>query len=77
VDRCGESRLASIYKGENIKHTIEFYYDGCDRWAINGGSIVGPRTVQSYIGREAFFEALKHGESFKVTMDMIVEPIND
>ena len=58
-----------------MKHIIEFNYDGCDCWAINGGAVVGPSVVQSYIGREAFFEALKHGESFKVTLDVKVEPI--
>jgi len=58
-----------------MKHVIEFNYDGCDRWAIDGGVVVGPHIVQSHIGREAFFEALKHGESFKVTMEVTVEPI--
>lgn len=58
-----------------MKHTIEFNYDGLDMWAINGGHIVSAREVQQYIGREALFEALKHGNSFKATMDVTVEPI--
>lgn len=62
---------------EPITHEIEFHYDGCDMWAINGGSIVGPQIVKSYIGREAFFEALKHGSSFKVTMTITVENIGE
>lgn len=58
-----------------MKHVIEFNYDGCDMWALNGGRIMDPQQVQSYIGREAFFEALKNGESFKVTMEITVENI--
>lgn len=58
-----------------MKHSIEFIYDGCEAWAINGESIVGPGTVQSYIGREAFFEALKHGNSFRVILTVKIEPI--
>ena len=58
-----------------MKHTIEFHYDGCDEWSYNGGYIMSAREVQMYIGREAFFEGLKHGESFKATLDVKVEPI--
>ncbi len=59
-----------------MTHTIEFIYDGCDMWAIDGGTIVGPGVVQSYVGREAFFEAMKQNwTSFKVTFDVAVEPI--
>ncbi len=58
-----------------MKHKIEFHYDGCDMWAYNGGRIMSPLEVQMFIGREAFFEAMKHGASFKATLDVIVEPI--
>ena len=58
-----------------MKHVLEFTYDGFNRWAINDGIIVGPSTVQSYIGREAFFEALKFHNSFRVIMEIKIEPI--
>ena len=58
-----------------MKHTIEFNYDGCDQWAYNGGYIMTAREVQMYIGREAFFEGLKHGNSFKAVMTVTIEPI--
>ncbi len=60
-----------------MTHTIEFIYDGCDMWAINGGAIVGPGVVQSYVGREAFFEALKQGTTFRATMEVTVENIEE
>lgn len=59
-----------------MKHVIEFTYDGNNRWAYNGGSIMSPQEVQGYIGREAFFEALKTSNSFKVTLEVTVESID-
>ena len=66
-----------LFPMQEIKHEIEFIYDGYDQWAYNGGSIMGPRTVQSYIGREAFSEAMKYSSSFRVKMKITVEPIKD
>lgn len=60
---------------EELPHEIEFIYDGCDAWAYNGGTIMGPNLVKSYIGREAFFEALKYYRSLKVKMKISIEPI--
>ncbi len=58
-----------------MKHTIEFNYDGGDKWAYNSGYIITAREVQMYIGREAFFEALKNHDSFKAVLDVTIEPI--
>jgi hypothetical protein len=60
-----------------MKHTIEFWYDGCRRWGYNGGYVIGESAVISYIGQEAFNEAMKHGESFRVTMDITIETIGE
>lgn len=64
-----------ILPENEIEHEIEFHYDGCDQWAYNGGQIMGPGKVQSYIGREAFFEALKYSNSFRVRLKITVEPL--
>lgn len=61
---------------------VEFIYDGCDLWGYYGGCyangrLVDMREIQELVGREALFEGLKLGVSFKVTMvsDITVENI--
>jgi len=58
-----------------MKHIIEFNYDGLERWAINGGYVAGPQVIQEYIGREAFFEALKYSNSFRAILTVEIEEI--
>jgi len=58
-----------------MEHIIEFHYDGCEMWSYNGGYIMSAGEVQMYIGREAFFEALKQNNSFKAILNVKVEPI--
>ena len=60
-----------------MKHVLEFTYDGCDRWALNGGYVMTPLAVQEYIGREAFFEALKRGNSFRALLEITIENIKN
>lgn len=60
-----------------MKHTIKFIYDGGNNWGFNGGAIIGRGEVIAIIGKDAFYEALKHGDSFRVNMEVTIEPIGE